>query len=274
MSELPVYEVVAVKYARHEREPSLSFMHPVDLHESEAALDFFVWAVISDERTFVVDTGFNAETAQRRGRELIRCPAEGLRLIDIEAETVADVIVTHLHYDHVGNFDLFPKATYHLQDREMAYATGRNMTHSVFSAPYDVDHVIGMVKEVYAGRVNFIDGDAELTPGLSLHHIGGHTDGLMCVRVHTARGWIVLASDTAHLYANMNAENPFPIVYNVGDMVRGFRKLRSLADTNDHIIPGHDPLVMKRYPAFSSDLEGIAVRLDIDPTFSSQPASD
>ena len=265
MDDLPVYKVIAIKYAHHERNPSLSFIHPADIHDSDAALDFFVWAAISEERTFVVDTGFNAETAERRGRELIRCPTEGLRLIGIEAGEIADVIVTHLHYDHVGNFDLFPKATYHLQDREMAYATGRNMKHSVFSGAYDIGHVTGMVREVYAGRVNFIDGDAELAAGLSVHHIGGHTDGMMSVRIHTARGWVVLASDASHLYANMDNVNPFPIVYNVGDMVEGFDKLRSLADSPEHIVPGHDPLVMKKYPAVSSELKDIAVRLDVTP---------
>ena len=265
MYDLPVYKVIAVKYAHHRRDPSLSFIHPVDIHESEAALDFFVWAAISNEHTFVVDTGFNAETAKKRGRELIRCPAEGLHLIGVEAQDTKDVIVTHLHYDHIGNFDLFPNATYHLQDREMAYATGRNMSHKVFSGAYDVDHVTGMVRQVYAGRVNFIDGDAELAPGFSVHHIGGHTDGMMSVRVHTARGWVVLASDAAHLYANMNTVNPFPIVYNVGDMVKGFDKLHSLAESPAHIVPGHDPLVLKKYPAVSTELEGIAVRLDLEP---------
>lgn len=265
MSSLPAYELTAVKYARHERDPSLSFIQAADIHDSEAALDFFVWAAVSDARTFVIDTGFNAETAERRGRELIRCPAEGLGLIGVDANTAEDVIVTHLHYDHVGNFDLFPKATYHLQDREMAYATGRNMAHGVFAGAYDADHVTGMVREVYAGRVNFIDGDAELAPGLSVHHIGGHTDGMMCVRAHTARGWVVLASDASHLYANMRTVNPFPIVYNVGDMVRGFDKLRALAESEDHIVPGHDPLVMKKYPAVSAELDGIAVRLDVAP---------
>ena len=266
MSDLPFYEVTAIKYAHHERDPSLSFINPIDIHDSEAALDFFIWTAVSKERTFLIDTGFNAETAKRRGRDLIRCPTEGLQLVGIKAQEIIDVIVTHLHYDHIGNFDLFPNATYHLQDREMAYATGRNMKQSVFSGAYDVSHVTGMVHEVYAGRVNFIDGDKELAPGLSVHHIGGHTDGLMSVRIHTARGWVVLASDASHLYANINSVNPFPIVYNVGDMVQGFDKLLTLADTPDHIIPGHDPLVLEKYPAVSNELKGIAVRLDLAPT--------
>jgi glyoxylase-like metal-dependent hydrolase (beta-lactamase superfamily II) len=115
---------------------------------------------------------------------------------------------------------------------------------------------------VYAGRVRFHDGDAEIAPGVSLHLIGGHTMGLQVVQVATRRGWVVLASDASHFYANMEQVRPFPIVYSVGDMVEGYRKLRALADSPAHIVPGHDPMVMQRYPAPSKDLEGIVVRLD------------
>jgi glyoxylase-like metal-dependent hydrolase (beta-lactamase superfamily II) len=110
--------------------------------------------------------------------------------------------------------------------------------------------------------VRFHDGDAQLAPGISLHHIGGHTMGLQVVRVATRRGWLVLASDASHFYANMEQGRPFPIVWSVADMVDGYERLRSLAASREHIIPGHDPLVMQRYPAPDRSLEGVAVRLD------------
>jgi glyoxylase-like metal-dependent hydrolase (beta-lactamase superfamily II) len=110
--------------------------------------------------------------------------------------------------------------------------------------------------------VRFHDGDAEIAPGISVHLIGGHTMGMQAVRVKTRRGWLVLASDASHFYANMEEVRPFPIVWSVADMVEGYRKLRSLAESAAHIIPGHDPLVMQRHPAASKALEGIAVRLD------------
>ena len=81
-------------------------------------------------------------------------------------------------------------------------------------------------------------------------HIGGHTAGLQAVRVHTRRGWVVLASDAAHYYANLHRESPFPIIFHVGHMLDGYRKLLKLAETPDHLVPGHDPLVRTRYPAW------------------------
>jgi hypothetical protein len=89
--------------------------------------------------------------------------------------------------------------------------------------------------------------------------------GLQMVRVATQRGWVVLASDAAHFYANIEQGRPFPIVYNVFDMLAGHAKAYALASSRKHVIPGHDPLVMKRYPAPGADLEGIVARLDVEP---------
>jgi glyoxylase-like metal-dependent hydrolase (beta-lactamase superfamily II) len=136
------------------------------------------------------------------------------------------------------------------------------MSEAQFGGAYEVEDVVGMVRRAYAGRVRFHEGDAEILPGVSLHLIGGHTMGLQVVRVRTRRGWLVLASDASHFYANMEQVRPFPIVWSVPDMVQGYRRLRELADSPAHIVPGHDPLVLERYPAPSPGLEGIVVRLD------------
>ena len=114
-------------------------------------------------------------------------------------------------------------------------------------------------------RVVFHDGDVDLAPGISLFHIGGHTDGLQAVRVKTKRGFVMVASDACHLYANMETENPFPVLFIKEDVLAGYGRLKELADSPDHIVPGHDPAVMDRYPAVSEALEGIAIRLDVDP---------
>jgi len=128
-----------------------------------------------------------------------------------------------------------------------------------------VDHIVEMVRQVFRGRVVFHSGDSELAPGVTVHHIGGHTMGMQCVRVMTARGWVVLASDASHFYANFEDAAPFPLVYNVSDMLKGFKRLVTLASTSDHVVPGHDPLVMTRYPGADAPGIGQVVRLDLDP---------
>jgi glyoxylase-like metal-dependent hydrolase (beta-lactamase superfamily II) len=264
MAEPAPFEVYAIRYATVARKGAENFIGG-DPHEAGDRMDYFVWLVRNAAYTYVVDTGFNEAASKRRKRDFLRSPAEGLKLLGVDAATVKDVIVTHLHYDHIGNFDLFPKATFHLQDREMAYATGRYMATEFFSYAYELDEIIAMVRNVYAGRVAFHDGDAELAPGLTVHHVGGHTLGLQVVRVWTRLGWLVLASDASHYYRNMDEGRPFPVVANIPQMVDGWRRMRELADHPNYIVAGHDPLVMTRYKAPSRDLEGIAVRLDAGP---------
>jgi glyoxylase-like metal-dependent hydrolase (beta-lactamase superfamily II) len=227
-------------------------------------MDYFIWAIVGESESIVVDTGFNAEAARLRKRDFIRCPTQGLRALGIPAGDVKDVVITHMHYDHAGNLDKFPSARFHLQKTEMGFATGHCMCEPFLRHAYDVEDVVQMVRNVYLDRVKFHDGQAQLRPGISLHRIGGHTDGLQAVRVHTARGWIVLASDATHYEENLRRRSPFPIVYHVGDMLEGFDRLRELADSPDHIIPGHDPKVLSRYPRARADLVDI-VALHLTP---------
>jgi glyoxylase-like metal-dependent hydrolase (beta-lactamase superfamily II) len=203
--------------------------------------------------------------AKKRGREFLTPPREGLAAIGVDADAVRDVIISHMHYDHAGNRDLFPNATFHLQDREMAFCTGRCMCHRDVRRSFEADDVSAMVHRLFEGRVQFHDGDDEIAPGITVHHVGGHTSGLQFARVKTARGWVVLASDASHFYANFEEMRAYATVFNVGDMLEGFTRLKRLATSPQHVIPGHDPLVLKRYPAPRPGLEGVAVRLDVEP---------
>jgi hypothetical protein len=53
----------------------------------------------------------------------------------------------------------------------------------------------------------------------------------------------------------------FPITYSVAETLEGYATLRRLADSDEHIVPGHDPDVLRRYPASGPGLEGWVVDL-------------
>ena len=267
MNDVETYEVFAIRYAtKPDRKRYENFLL-ADPHEGLMPIDYFVWVIRNGARTIVVDTGFGHEQGQRRGRTVLRLPREGLALVDVDAAKVEDVVITHLHYDHAGTLGDFPNARLHLQEQEMIFATGRHMGEpQPFAHAYVADDVCTLVRRVYEGRVVFHDGTSALAPGVSLHRIGGHTMGLQCVRVHTRRGWVVLASDATHFYENLEKRSPFPIVYSVADVIDGYRTMRALAASDRHVIPGHDPLVLCRYPAPDRKLQGIVVRLDVEPT--------
>ena len=259
------WKIYAIHYGHHERRASANFLHG-DPHDGPMPLDYFVWAIVGANRNFIVDCGFDAEMGRKRKREFVRSPGVGLSALGINPEQVEDVVISHMHFDHCGNHPLFPRARFHLQDREMAYCTGRFMSYPATRIPFEADDVAAMVRRIFEGRVKFHDGEDELAPGITVHHVGGHTMGMQIVRVKTQRGWVVLASDASHLYANIEQSRPFPVVHDVGEMLQGYETIRRLADSPHHIIPGHDPLVLKRYPVAGPKLEGIAVRLDVDPS--------
>lgn len=244
--DTPAYEVYAIRYATVERLAVDNFLRR-DGHDGVMPLDFYVWLIRGPGVEVLVDTGFSAEAAAARNRRFITPPPDALRAMGVAPEAVSHLVLTHLHYDHAGNTRAFTGARIHLQDDEMQYATGRYMCHPGLNHFFAVEDVKTMVQHTFDGRTEFHDGDGTVLPGITLHRIGGHTHGLQVVRVFTRRGWMVLASDAAHYYRNLQERNPFPAIFNLGEMLEGYRLLDRLADSREHIVPGHDPEVMRRY---------------------------
>lgn len=260
------YEILAVKYAEKlDRVRADNFIMD-DRHDAPGPMDYFVWVVRNAARTIVVDTGYEQTEADRRNRRILRSPQAALAIAGIDAAAVETVIITHMHYDHAGTLGSFPKAQFHLQAAEMAFATGPCMCHDHMRYPFTADHVCQMVRNVYSGRVTFWDGDGEVAPGITVHKIGGHSRGLQAVRVATAGGPVVLASDASHYYENFERGKPFPIVVDMADVLGGYATLKALAGTPRRVVPGHDPLVLARYPAVNDASRGIVHRLDVART--------
>ncbi|MEL4071180.1 N-acyl homoserine lactonase family protein [Ochrobactrum sp. GPK 3] len=265
--EIAPFELYALRYATHGgRTIKDNFLHVSDPHESGADLDYFVWLARRGDEVFVIDTGFGQDAADARGRTLLRKPVDALALLGVDADKVSQVVLTHLHYDHAGTLGDFPAAHFHLQVDEAGHATGPCMCDPKARAPFDVENIVAYIRSLYAGRIEFHRGDRELSPGFWLHAVPGHSAGLQAVRVYTARGWVVLASDATHFYANVEHRNPFPVLYDEASLIRGYARLTELAPSLDHIVPGHDPAVMQAYSAPSAELEGIVVRLDVAPS--------
>jgi len=258
----PVTRIDAIRYARHERPASENFNAPVDDHDLPMPLDYFVWAIHRDGHPpLIVDTGFGEDAAVARGRTMIRPVVQGLRDAGIDHLLVEDVILTHLHYDHAGSLSAFPNAHFHVQDAELAHATSRAMCDHGVRMPFDGEPVAQLVRKLYSDRVVFHDGDGDFAPGVALRLCPGHTAGLMVVCCETERGTVVLASDAAHLYANITRSLPFPIYLDEPQYrVAQERALELAGGSLDHLIPGHDPLVLAAFPAEN----GIA-RVDLPP---------
>ena len=265
MATQEIYEIFALRYAERTDRTRAENFKMADDHAALMPLDFYLWVIRNDARTIVVDTGFGKAEARQRGRQLLQTPEQALARIGVQLATVKDVVITHLHYDHAGTLPDFSAARFHLQSSEMAFATGPAMLDAGERWAFSADHVCDMVRLLYDDRLVFHDEDADIAPGITLHRLPGHTAGLQVVRVPTRRGFVVLASDASHFYENFARRSPFPICYSESDMVKSFERLEQLADSEDHIIPGHDPLVRELYSPPSSELDGWACRLHEPP---------
>lgn len=248
-----VYALYSLCFARvPERRVHDNFIRR-DMHDGPMPLDFNVWIIRNAQRTILVDTGFGPRAARSRARPLHLDPVEALARLGMDPDAMEDIVLTHLHFDHAGNIERFAKARFHAQDAEVAFATGRCMCEPHIRYPLDVEDVVTFVRHTYAERVRFHDGDAAPWPGISLHKMPGHTPGMQAVRVMTARGALVLASDATHLYANLCRRSPFVVTVDAMATLRSYDHLLELAGSIEHIVPGHDPRVRELYPARAYD---------------------
>ena len=238
------YRIHAVRYAHRACTSSEAFYG--DYHASPMTMDYFVWALTNGMHTVVVDLGFTEAVGTRRGRQFLRCPSKGLAEIGIECARVEHVVLSHFHYDHVGNYALFPNATFYVQDAEMAFYTGRHAALPSFRHSIEVDDVCALVRLNYERRLVFVDGAREIVPGISVHKVGGHTAGMQIVTVDHAKGQAVVASDASHYYRNFEKRIPFNTLHDLPGMYRAFERIRELATSEELVVPGHDPLVLER----------------------------
>jgi glyoxylase-like metal-dependent hydrolase (beta-lactamase superfamily II) len=261
---VPTYELFAIRYATREAMRASHFMGG-DPHDGPMAMDYFIWVAVGETESVVIDLGFSQQAAEKRKRTFLCDPIESLRRVGVDPETVKHVILTHLHYDHAGNFSALPSARFHVQEPEIHFATGRNIQYRYFSSGFDVDDIVNVIRLNYAGRVSFHNGRVAVTPGIVMEPVPGHSPGQQAVCVHTRRGWVVLASDAAHYYENLQRRRPYPSAVRIDEMLHSFDRILELAGGIDYVIPGHDPLTMQIYPAASDELEGSIVRLDVMP---------
>ena len=239
------YRAYAIRYGHRDAVPAHEAFHRPHAAPS-AGMDYFVWLITDGQTNIVVDTGFGEAEGTRRGREFLRSPDRGLAELGVDAASVEHVVLTHFHYDHIGGVALFPNATFHVQEREMRFYTGPGGALPVIRESIHVPDVLALVELNYLGRVHFVEGDAQIVPGVWAHQASGHTPGMQFVSLATSRGRAVLTSDASHYYANIEEGNVFNTFVDLAGVLRGHQRIRELAAAPELIVPGHDPLVLER----------------------------
>lgn len=212
-------------------------------------LDFFFTVIQAADGPILIDTGFNVDVAARRKRFPIIAPADALAALGIDPAAVKTVIQTHLHYDHAGNSDLFPNAEFYLQKREWDFVHSAFMDVPLLRKHYEEPDLDGVRRVHRDGRLRLLEGEHRLTPDIRLVPVPGHTPGMQIAVAQAPKGTVVLANDACHYYAEARDLTPFPVFTDLLEKLRGYKKMAALAGSDGWIVAGHDPEVMRRFPA-------------------------
>jgi glyoxylase-like metal-dependent hydrolase (beta-lactamase superfamily II) len=244
------YEVLAIRYGTRQTTAAEVFLNFHLYREPDRPLrmDYFFWVARNDARTVVVDTGFSPEAGAARGRTMLATTAESLRTARIEPDAVGQVVLTHAHYDHIGGLGTFASSEVIMTGAEYAFWTGPMAERAQFAQAAEASEIARLGDLRRAGRLTTVDGTCQVAPGIELIQVGGHTPGQAVVVVSTEAGRVVIASDAAHYYEELERDRPFAVVANVADMYAGFDLIRELAEEpGTRVVAGHDPEVMTRF---------------------------
>lgn len=238
--------------------------------EPDAIVDltFFLWVLQRADATVVVDTGFAADWFRRRGGEIgwDVAPAAALAAVGVDAATVETVVLTHLHFDHIGGIAQFPAARFIVQKREWEFWHGPLGRSAPMCAHVDKAALELLDDAMAHGRVLLVDDGAEVVPGVRLLLLPGHTPGQQGVLVDDR---LVLAGDAVHFYEELDRRMLYGTFTDACAMYGSYERLTDLRERGYLIVPGHEPEVLGRFAPVDADRPGLGACLDrplITPT--------
>jgi glyoxylase-like metal-dependent hydrolase (beta-lactamase superfamily II) len=244
----PTFDVYAVRYASIPFRVSGLIAGADTSRRMDIAM--MVWLLRGpDNRNVLVDAGFHrADFVTRWKPTNYSTPAEAVARAGVKPEDVTDVIISHVHWDHLDGIDLFPKARVWIQREEFLHhldSAGTVKDRAIDAA--DAKVLAAIARE---GRVMLVDGDAqEIIPGITVYTGGKHTFASQFATVKTSAGTVVIASDNMYLYENLAKHLPIAQTLDTASNLRAQERMTTLASDPRFIVPGHDPEVFMRFPS-------------------------
>jgi N-acyl homoserine lactone hydrolase len=238
-----------------EEEKAMSLaIHPLNLGELETDFSTLIWLtkrgtrtnvpstswlITGAEKPILVDTSFRIvdDTARRSTEQTLETQ---LARHQLKPADIGYIVHTHLHIDHCGLDDLLPNARILLQRAELQYAAA-----PLFPAYwYDRQDISKLVSTLW-DRVDLLDEERELFPGIRTVFTGGHTPAHQMVYVEVPSGTAIITGDAAYLATNVKQQLPIGYFVNLEQVMAA---LRRIAQDGKHILPTHDPEVYTLYP--------------------------
>ncbi|MGI5413804.1 N-acyl homoserine lactonase family protein [Streptomyces chartreusis] len=210
------------------------------------------------------DAAYGRELARRFGVTAWQPPTAVLDEVGVRPEDIDTVFVTHAHFDHFGNVEAFPNATFYLQERELSkwlWAMALPETQQSIAAALDPSDILRAAALAQAGRLRLVDGDVgAVLPGINLHAAHDtHTFGSMWLDVQATEGSsgrYILAGDNVYVYENVEGIDGDGVMQPIGLAVNTVNSISTMAQMLDvvegqtrQIVPVHEARLPKVFPS-------------------------
>lgn len=157
--------------------------------------------------------------------------------LNLKFEDVNHVVLSHLHWDHIENCDLFPNAKIYIQRVEMAYASC-----PIYPLYYEVEDIVNLLDN-FRDQIVYLDGDEQITENVKLVLLGGHTVGSQAAYITTSKDVVILSGDICNVYENLEVRSVKEM--NVVDWAKAIKRMK---EEGTIILPQHEPRVLDDYP--------------------------
>jgi glyoxylase-like metal-dependent hydrolase (beta-lactamase superfamily II) len=251
----PSYQVYGVKFAGYHSFSTAELVLGADTSR-RSDLAFIVWVLKgtgpgASGHTVLFDAGFYREQYLKAWKPVdFERPSVAVGRVQVRPEDVTDIIISHIHWDHVDGADLFPRARVWLQRAEYEHYVGDDGLPRARGIDTVDAQMLATLKR--AGRIQLIDGDAkEVIPGITAYTGGRHTYASEYISVATGAGTVVLASDNVYMYENLAKHVPIAATFTPADSTSNRlaqERMLHLAAKPTFILPGHDPEIFTRFP--------------------------
>lgn len=268
--EMPVYKIYALKYGASDLFPQYVFhwmgKPAFKPNQPPPYVGFYYWLIQGSGINILYDTGTTASTAKAHKLLDYKSHSTMLDKMGMKTSDINAVITSHAHWDHVNGIGQFPKATHYIQEMCYRWTVEKAPQYAMLRKihwPSEEDINL-LVKYNAQGNLVLIPGERngaaiEIFPGISAIRVDGHYMGCQAIKVNSAKGPVVLASDSVYLYSNYEEDWPVGIcLESLTDSLDAMNRFKKIIGKSGILVPGHDAEIMTRFTLIKPDVAQIA----------------